>query len=394
MPQPKNDPKHVPLFTRKHFSRVAKRRPPVSVQACRDLLEKADAFQQSLKSHYGLSVLEEARELCSKAGISTESGLKTLIGKGNHSSFTGGHSNTNHYIPWTGDEATDRVALFSHRLAHRYRTQCPESASDEKWDKPRVAGERRRRVARDKDQAEAPPLPPKSGYVTFVGHMTTKWRHDHPDEKHEQTKVVQEISKQWRLFLTKDEVDFYNKFAEDTQKEYEYQLMEFRTSGTYTRSKKFKRVEGAGLWLHIRKEDMNGLEEEISTYQTVLFPPRPAQYDKEYESKTKASIEKRKQKIKEQEQEKQRMKEELYAKYGGSPPRSRKRKRRRKKSDTDEEETVEMANNSDEADKIDAFEDSEKIAEISEEAETIVSPEDAVLINTIVAEIVGETAEV
>ena len=57
-----------------------------------------------------------------------------------------------------------------------------------RWDKPRIPGERRRRIIREKDLPEAPPEPPPSGYVVFVGQMTTKIRHDRPNVQHDQSK--------------------------------------------------------------------------------------------------------------------------------------------------------------------------------------------------------------
>ena len=59
---------------------------------------------------------------------------------------------------------------------------------DYRWDKPRKFGERRRRIVREKDLPNAPPVPPASGYVLFVAQMTTKIRHDRPNLPHDQSK--------------------------------------------------------------------------------------------------------------------------------------------------------------------------------------------------------------
>ena len=154
------------------------------------LQQSQDAVQTAVH------VLEQARELAHKAGLSVDR-IKpkdsTVL------ETTGGHSNTDHLILQTGDYETDRIAELQRRLSKRQRALRPESKGDERWDKKRAPGERRRRIARD---ADAPYEPPPSGYVIFVGQMTTKIRHDRPNELHNQTKAVQEISKIWRIGLT------------------------------------------------------------------------------------------------------------------------------------------------------------------------------------------------
>jgi hypothetical protein len=57
-----------------------------------------------------------------------------------------------------------------------------------RWDKPRLPGERRRRIIREQDRPDAPPDPPPSGYVVFVCQMTAKIRHDRPSVQHNQSK--------------------------------------------------------------------------------------------------------------------------------------------------------------------------------------------------------------
>jgi hypothetical protein len=103
-------------------------------------------------------------------------------------STTGGHSNTDHTIVRTGDERTDRVSELRRNLWRRHRLMQPETRQEGRWDKPRLPGERRRRIVRERDLPEAPPEPPLSGYIAFLGQMTVKLRHDRPDTPHDQSK--------------------------------------------------------------------------------------------------------------------------------------------------------------------------------------------------------------
>eukprot|EP00957_Ditylum_brightwellii_P157950 12022919-Ditylum_brightwellii.AAC.1 len=103
-------------------------------------------------------------------------------------STTGGHSNTDHVVQYTGDKTADRIAEFKRALRRRARATQPEKKGEDRWDQPRVSGVRRRRILRDKDCPSAPPEPPLSGYILFVGQMTTKMRHDRPKERHNQVK--------------------------------------------------------------------------------------------------------------------------------------------------------------------------------------------------------------
>lgn len=194
---------------------------------------------------------------------------------------------------------TDRLAELRRQLLTRARAEQPEEKGEERWDKPRVPGERRRRIPRVKDAPTAPHEPPSSGYVVFVGQMTTKIRHDRPRQQHEQTKAVQEISKIWKYQLTDEEKNYYNTFAAELKSEYKEQHMEFRATGVYTPSKRFVRVEGTGLWLKKKSEEKNGLEKEIDGYETVKFPPRPSEFDEEHKRREEESKLRRKLKLKE-----------------------------------------------------------------------------------------------
>lgn len=101
---------------------------------------------------------------------------------------TGGHSNTDHLVTLTGDARKDRIAELKRAMQRRARAMQPENKGEDRWDKPRIPGERRRRILREKDKPEAPPEPPPSGYVVFVGQMTTKVRHERPNNHHNQIK--------------------------------------------------------------------------------------------------------------------------------------------------------------------------------------------------------------
>lgn len=101
---------------------------------------------------------------------------------------TGGYSNTDHSIVRTGNKRKDRVAELRRNLWRRYRLMEPETRQEGRWDKPRLPGERRRRIARERDLPDAPPEPPLTGFVAFLSQMTVKIRHDRPDAPHDQSK--------------------------------------------------------------------------------------------------------------------------------------------------------------------------------------------------------------
>jgi hypothetical protein len=252
---------------------------------------------QAIKS--GKHETSEARELCTRAGLPMESDMPKLLRQKytDHSfaaALTAGHSNTNHVVTWTGDYETDRIAELTRNLLARSRFQLPEAKGEDRWDKPRVAGERRRRIIRDKDMPGAPPEPPPSAYVVFVGQMTTKWRHDRPNERHHQARVVQEISKIWRFSVTEEDQKYYHDFVEEARREYKKQRMEYRATGVYTPSETIEKMEGAGLWVRKNLEQKNALEKEIAGYESVSFPLRPPEYDDEYKKRDEESKQKRK----------------------------------------------------------------------------------------------------
>lgn len=245
--------------------------------------------------------LEEAAKVAKRAGLSIESELAPILQNdqgGLANITTGGHCNTDHIVTWTGDPTIDRIAEMKRQLLTRWRSMQPESKGEERWNKPKISGSRRRRIEREKDAPEAPPDPPPSGYVIYVGQCTTKWRHDHPNELHDQTRVVQEISKSWRIDLNDEERQYYTDFADALRQECKVQNLEFRATGVYTRSERFEKLQGEGPWIHKNVDERNALEQEICTYETVIFPPRPPEYNDDYEKRQAESRHKRKLKLK------------------------------------------------------------------------------------------------
>ncbi len=137
--------------------------------------------------------LRQAKELAQRAGLWNESSLLDVTFPDASRNLavlrtTAGYSNTDHLVTLTGDARTDRIAELKRNLQRRARKMQPENRGEDRWDKPRIPGERRRRILREKDSPAAPPEPPPSGYVIFVGQMTTKIRHDRPDDHHNQIK--------------------------------------------------------------------------------------------------------------------------------------------------------------------------------------------------------------
>ncbi len=197
-------------------------------------------------------------------------------------STTGGHSNTDHIIQVTGDHRADTIAEYKRKLKRRAKAMQPEQRGTDRWDQPRIAGSRRRRIAREKDLPSAPPEPPPSGYVIFIAQMTTKIRHDNPNVHHDQIKVVREISKIWKFQMSDHDREYYNEFAREAREEYEAQHLEFRATGAYKPSRIFERLHGDGPWVRIVRHEKNTLEREISNYETVKFPPRPEHFDKPF----------------------------------------------------------------------------------------------------------------
>ena len=125
-------------------------------------------------------------------------------------------------------------------------------------------------MSRFGDVGELPswdPEPPPSGYIIFLGQMTTKIRHDRRHERHSQARVVKEISRLWRTTLSDEDREYYNTFCEEIRKEYKNQHLEFRATGHYTQSEAFERPDGASLWVRkdAQKKD-NSRAEAVALY--------------------------------------------------------------------------------------------------------------------------------
>jgi len=258
-----------------------------------------------------LTELNRAKDLAERAGLSVESYIvKPIEMTGNTgSSFlgiapndhsvdttTGGHSNTDHVILSTGNERIDRIAELKRNLLRRHRAMVPEQRQENKWDKLKAPGGRRRRIMRDQDNEDFPSNPPLNGWNIFINQMTTKIRHDRQDELHDQSKVLQEIGKIWRVGMSPEGREYYSKFARDANEEYEQQIIEFRATGTYQLSKHFGQIENSNIW--IRLDFPSPLEKEILSYETINFPPRPPEFDEAYKERELRRTLKRKLKVK------------------------------------------------------------------------------------------------
>ena len=247
-----------------------------------------------------LKDLDEARLILEPLGLSVDSSiLDPTFGfiSGDKIAVlrtTGGHSNTDHVVKITGDPRKDRIEELKRNYQRRVRSSQPEFRGEDRWDKPKIPGERRRRIVREKDLPQAPPEPPPTGYVIFVAQMTTKIRHDRPDDPHKQTKVVQEISKIWKLGMTDSDREYYNDFAREAREEYQRLHQEYRATGRYQPSHKFEKLKGVGPWVRIAWHEKNGLERELATYETASFPLRPPQLDEAYEKRRLESVKRRK----------------------------------------------------------------------------------------------------
>jgi hypothetical protein len=127
--------------------------------------------------------------ICNTTTTTTGSNAANCYPPTDSNNTTGGHSNTDHVVASTGDDRLDRIAELKRNLLRRHRAMQPEQRREERWDKPRAFGERRRRINREQDINENyPNEPPFTGWSVFVGQMTTKIRHDRPDERHDQSK--------------------------------------------------------------------------------------------------------------------------------------------------------------------------------------------------------------
>ena len=105
------------------------------------------------------------------------------------------------------------------------------------------------------------------------------------------------------------EREHYKGLARDATREYEDRLIEYRATGSWTQYSVIERLDtnkngveitggggGAGShgpWVRIPYEEKNELEQELETYDQVIFPPRPKDMEEEYEKKMEESKVKR-----------------------------------------------------------------------------------------------------
>ena len=278
-----------------HDGRKKKRKFLDGTEATVLLLQLDDILEKARRS------LQKAHILASTASLPTASLSETAIAVNtgaSSSTATAGHSNTDHIVTQSCDYTTDRIQELKRKYIRRLRSSQPEARGNDRWDKPKVPGERRRRIVRDKDAPEAPAEPPPSGYTIFVGQMTCKLRHDRPNESHDQTRVMQEISSYWKHNMTADSRQDYIDFADDARDEYVVQLRQFRATGTFTPSQRFEKKPGANIWVRKRYLEKTELERELETYDTYSFRPRPPELDEAYRKREEHSKLKRKLKIK------------------------------------------------------------------------------------------------
>lgn len=328
-------------------SKQSRTKPPLRIKELKSLLAEAQLSIEKAKVD-----LRRAGDVARRAGLNVESTLGTAnissrlnnnnhseataasatasssnsVGAATESTTTGGHSNTDHVVVRTGNIRFDTIAEWKRNFLRRQKSQKPEDRGEERWDKPRLPGSRRRRIVRQADLPDAPQEPPASGYIVFLGQMTTKIRHDRPDQPHNQSKgkygmacmvlycmvsyygclkilyhvqslssyishhhiifmlVMQEISKIWRTGMSDDDRQYYNDFSIQARKEYSTRLqIEYRATGSFTPSDQFDILPGTNVWIRKNRLEQNGLEREISSYPTVVFPPRPPALEPEYE---------------------------------------------------------------------------------------------------------------
>lgn len=242
-------------------------------------VSQSQQHQQSISSSafpsFGLVPQKATNE---KEMSTAEHQKKYGLMRGNIAAFpliletTQGHSNTDHVVQFSGDPRADRIAEFKRALKRRARTMQPEERGEERWDKPRESGGRRRRIIREKDFPSAPPEPPTSGYVSFIAQLTQKVRHDNPNKQHDQIKVVREISKIWRYGMSNSERNYYVEMAREAREFYNVQIKEYRATGSYRQSQKLGRLLGTGPWIQLDPNKQNKLEKELAAYTKVIKP--------------------------------------------------------------------------------------------------------------------------
>jgi hypothetical protein len=96
--------------------------------------------------------------------------------------------------------------------------------------------------------------------------------------------------------MSEEDRQYYIKFAEEARKEYQKQIIEYRATGSYQPSQRFKPLENTNIWIRI--DSPCALEQELQSYDTVQFRPRPPELDEAYEERQMISRLKRKLRIK------------------------------------------------------------------------------------------------
>ena len=229
-------------------------------------------------------------------------------------STTGGHCNTDHIVPMNpaGDGTIDKLSEYKRMLKRRFRQTKLEERGSDRWDLPRIPGGRRRRIKRAVDATCAPPEPPQTGYVIYVSQMTTKLRHDHPDRPHNQIAAIQWISSMWSDLPARQK-EHYVRLAKEGRAEYDDRLLEYRATGHWSpfttilrlmhnkngvecRGMNERSTGSQGPWVRIPYEAKNALEREIETYEQVIFPPRPVEWEEAHGRKVEERKKKRKEK--------------------------------------------------------------------------------------------------
>lgn len=259
-----------------------------SLEDAEKLLNDSERLLESAEKN-----VDEAQTMCSRVGLSIVSSLTEdpiVISKMNSSNkltttqmlvTTGGHSNTDHIVPSTGDARADRINELKRNMKRQIKAFQPEDKGEERWDQPRIpfSGIRRRRITREKDLASAPPEPPSTGYFVYLLQMTYKIRYDrkvlYNRTDHDQAQITKYVSQLWGCALNKEERHRYNNFAKESRMEYDYQLRQFRATGYYIPSLRFEKMDpsrsGGGVWVKTNWEERNELEREISKYPTEAF---------------------------------------------------------------------------------------------------------------------------
>lgn len=121
--------------------------------------------------------------------------------------------------------------------------------------------------------------------------------------------------------MTEEERCHYNTMAKEAQEEYSKLHQEYRATGNYDASNtRFHQLEGVGPWVHTLWHEKNGLEQEIATYDTVVFPVRPPAFEEDYNRRLEERTKLRR--------DKERAEAALYTG-------TRKRRRKRKKAESD-----------------------------------------------------------